>query len=119
MTMTNEEILRSFRAAAKPKEQVSILAQLNGCGEEKIRNILTAGGVDGRQLPRKKTAQKGVQKSKGGTMIAVMREEERRLLEQKQELPERIAALQRELEAADGKLDALHKAMELIGEVFC
>lgn len=44
MTMTNDEIVCSFNNAAKPAAQVRILADLNGCPEEKIRKILVSGG---------------------------------------------------------------------------
>lgn len=118
MQMSNDEIVRSFKNAEKPREQVSVPAQLNGCSEEKIRAILSEGGIDGRQLPRKKTVQKGKPQGKSGTILSVMRDEERRLVEQKNVLPERIRALQEELEALDGKLEALRKAEKLIGEAF-
>ena len=52
--MTDAEILKSYRAAAKPAAQVEILADLNGVSVDKIKEILVAQGIDHRQLPRSK-----------------------------------------------------------------
>lgn len=45
MQMTNEEIIRRYKNGANKKEQINILAQLNGENPEKIRNILQTAGV--------------------------------------------------------------------------
>lgn len=55
MTMTNFEIVQNYNQAKDPKAQVAILAELNACSVEEIVDILKAGGVDGRQLPRVKS----------------------------------------------------------------
>ena len=44
MTMTNEEICRSFRNAATPRKQIGILAELNQCDRSRIVDILREGG---------------------------------------------------------------------------
>lgn len=61
MTMTNEEIVRDYKAAKTPSKQIHILADLNQCSREKIKQILVAGGC---KLPGNcvgtKTKSKGV-----------------------------------------------------------
>ena len=54
MEMTKEEIVKSYREAKDKRRQLCILADLNECKEDKIREILLAGGIDGRQLPRQR-----------------------------------------------------------------
>lgn len=44
MTMTNEEICRDYRAAKAPSKQIRILAELNQCSRDKIKQILVEGG---------------------------------------------------------------------------
>ena len=44
MTMTNEEICRSFRQAMQPRKQIGILAELNQCDRSRIVEILREGG---------------------------------------------------------------------------
>lgn len=61
MTMTNEEICRDYKAAKAPSKQIHILADLNQCDREKIKQILVEGGC---KLPGNcvgtKTKSKGV-----------------------------------------------------------
>ena len=45
MEMSNNEIFSKFKRAEEKKEQISILAQLNGCNEEKIKQILIDEGI--------------------------------------------------------------------------
>lgn len=45
MNMTNEEIIRNYKEAKNPYKQAKILAQLNGCSEDEIKNILHEAGV--------------------------------------------------------------------------
>ena len=44
MQMTNEEIIREYRGAKNKKEQIKILADLNTCDTNTIKEILAAGG---------------------------------------------------------------------------
>ena len=44
MTMTNEEICRSFRQEATPRKQIGILAEMNQCDKSRIVEILREGG---------------------------------------------------------------------------
>lgn len=46
MNMTNEEIVRDYKQAAKPAEQIAILADLNGCTKKEIAQILIDAGMD-------------------------------------------------------------------------
>lgn len=61
MTMTNEEICRDYKAAKATSKQIHILADLNQCSREKIKQILVEGGC---KLPGNcvgtKTKSKGV-----------------------------------------------------------
>jgi len=43
--MSNNEIVSKFKRAEGKKEQISILAQLNGCNEETIKQILIDEGI--------------------------------------------------------------------------
>ena len=53
MMMTELEIVSTFRQAKYPGKQVEILAQLNGCTTEEIKEILLRNGVEQKNLPRK------------------------------------------------------------------
>lgn len=46
MWMTDEEIIRMYRQAKDPVEQIEILAQLNGVKTKTIVTILTNSGLD-------------------------------------------------------------------------
>lgn len=46
MTMTNEEIIRDYKAAKTPSKQIGILAELNQCSRQRIKDILVAGGCE-------------------------------------------------------------------------
>lgn len=50
--MTNGEIVKSYLAAKDKKKQIGILAELNLCSTEQIKEILIECGVDSRQMPR-------------------------------------------------------------------
>ena len=56
MNMTNEEIARDYRAAKSKMKQIPILADLNGCDNKTIVNILLEEGesVPGQFLPKRK-----------------------------------------------------------------
>ena len=62
MTMTNEEIVRDYKAAKAPSKQIAILADLNQCDRTKIKQILVEAGckLPGNCLPNPKTKSKGV-----------------------------------------------------------
>lgn len=52
MQMSNLEIVGRYRRADNKKEQIEILAQLNGCNKEQIKGILIEGGIAESQLPK-------------------------------------------------------------------
>ncbi len=52
MQMSNEEIVKNYREAKDKAKQLGILAELNACDEQKIKDILTEGGIDYRSFPR-------------------------------------------------------------------
>lgn len=56
MEMPTSEIVQRFKNAADKKQQIEILAQMNLCSPEEIRDVLIKGGVDQRTLPRKRKA---------------------------------------------------------------
>ena len=62
MTMTNEEIIRDYKAAKAPSKQINILADLNQCDRKKIMEILVAGGckLPGNCENKPKAKSKGV-----------------------------------------------------------
>lgn len=53
MQMNENEIVRDFKAAKKKREQISILAELNQCSREQIRDILMRNGISEAELPSK------------------------------------------------------------------
>lgn len=53
MQMTNNEILANFRQAKDKKEQLKILADLNCCTQEEIRQKLLEAGCDEKEIPTK------------------------------------------------------------------
>ena len=54
MQMTNKEIVSKFNRADNKKEYVKILAQLNGCPEENIIEILRKNDIPESELPKKR-----------------------------------------------------------------
>ena len=56
LPMSAGEIVRSYKQAAKPEEQIGILAELNACTVDEIREILLQLGVE---LPKAKKRQPG------------------------------------------------------------
>lgn len=53
MQMNENEIVRDFRTAKKKREQIGILAELNQCSREQIRDILLRNGINEAELPSK------------------------------------------------------------------
>ncbi len=52
MEMSADEIVREYRTAKNKGKQVTILSELNGCTREDIIAILSAGGINPKELPR-------------------------------------------------------------------
>lgn len=57
--MSNEEILRSYRQAKNPRNQIKILAELNLCDRAEIVQTLKECGVDPKELPNLPRYQRG------------------------------------------------------------
>lgn len=53
MQMKEIEIVGKYNRATNKKEQITILAQLNGCSEEDIRKVLIENGINEEDLPKK------------------------------------------------------------------
>lgn len=55
LPMSESEIVASYRQAAKPAAQITVLADLNACSKERIEEILREAG---EPLPKKRGCQK-------------------------------------------------------------
>lgn len=53
MLMSDFEIVRDYKASAKKGKQIGILADMNGCSREKIRDVLRRNGISEAELPGK------------------------------------------------------------------
>jgi len=73
MTMSNEEIIRSYTQSKDQRKQIGILADLNGCDKEKIRSILIHHGVKlptpGRPKKEIKEAQEKIEKKREAAVV--------------------------------------------------
>lgn len=65
MHMTADEIVRSYREAKAPSKQITILAQLNCCSTDDIRNLLKDAGALKYQRNKTKKAEKKEDDDKG------------------------------------------------------
>ena len=54
LEMTVEEIVRSYREVLDKKHQLEVLADLNVCSKEVIKQVLIEGGVKPQELPRQR-----------------------------------------------------------------
>lgn len=61
MTMTPEEIVRDYKQAAKPMNQIKILAELNGCSNSEIAKILIEAGESVPGIFMNRGKKKGIQ----------------------------------------------------------
>ena len=50
--MTRAEILKSYKEAKDKKNQITILADMNICSKQEIRDELIKAGVPGEELPK-------------------------------------------------------------------
>lgn len=64
MEMTDGEILRKYQQARDQKQRVKILADLNLCSRAKIIEILLEQGVDPKELPKIRGADKPLREPK-------------------------------------------------------
>lgn len=65
MHMTADEIVRSYREAKAPSKQITILAQLNCCSTDDIRNLLKDAGALKYQRHKTKKAEEKEDDDKG------------------------------------------------------
>ena len=117
MEMTNGEIVTSYKQAKHKAAQIGILAELNRCSNKKIVEILVDGGIKPSGLNRvkgelKKTEsepaldpkptpkQEPVKEPEEPTPVkalATLYREAQRLMKQKQDIEDELAALDVEL----------------------
>ena len=57
MQMSDVEIVRSYREAKDKRSQVGVLAELNACSKDYIREILKRSGIDAPKPGRKSTTE--------------------------------------------------------------
>lgn len=65
MHMTADEIVRSYKEAKAPSKQITILAQLNCCSTDDIRNLLKDAGALKYQRHKTKKAEEKEDDDKG------------------------------------------------------
>jgi len=121
VTMTNEEILRSFKQAQNQAEQVRILADLNACDVDTIKEILLSQGVDARKLPRERkpaAPQKAAKASLPLSVLQVIDREMAGLRARQAEIEDTIPKLASEQVSLSAKLDALITAQRVLAEVY-
>ena len=117
MTMTDEEVLRSFRQAKKPSDQVQVLADLNSTTTDNIREILVKQGVDPRQLPRKKrrieqsAPEAAAPVKQVSSFVDALKDEEGRLQARYLELEELLTPFLQEQAALSVKLELVRAAL--------
>lgn len=58
MQMSEGEIVRAYKQAAKKQEQIRILSELNLCDKKTIREILRKNGIDVKEPQNRFTANK-------------------------------------------------------------
>ena len=64
MQMTEEEIVRRYKQADNKRDSIRILAELNGCQKQTIRDVLEANGLGVPKVGNRYTAQAKALKEK-------------------------------------------------------
>lgn len=122
MTMTNEEILKSFREAKAPLKQIAILADLNTCKKSDIRRILMEQGVPEKDLHAANWGEKKVtpladESTQPAAEMVVEDEVSQKPVEEKRSfdaiyfLTKRSLELANEIEAMKARKEALEYAI--------
>ena len=88
MQMTEEEIVRRYKQADNKRDSIRILAELNGCQKQTIRDILEANGLGVPKVGNRYTAQAKALKEKMATEEALKADDP---FEAAEKLPERTA----------------------------
>lgn len=111
MTMTEGEIVRDFKAAKSKAKQIDILAQLNCCSVQTIRDILENNGVVLKGVP--KTTSNKDQQPKQVTAKAEKAEKVVEIREVVKQIPGIVkdCVIQR-VGVLDDKITELEKALE-------
>lgn len=109
--MTESEIVRNYREAKNKREQVTILADLNGCEKEEIIEILLRNGVDQKELPRKRKSSKKLEANSKhlpvDTVISVLAQRVKEIDKELQEHSAVVEALEREKEDIVSYIDGM------------
>lgn len=97
MQVNPSEIARSYRQADNKQAQIKILSELNGCDEQKIKEILAA---EGEELPRARAKRKPKEEPQEETRQEAPEPEIQKISGQRErELPEAVRwALEEEAE---------------------
>ena len=101
MQMSDLEIVNKFKRADNKAGHITILAQLNGCPEDTIRDVLRKGGIPEDEIPvpksKRKTApakEKDNESTKDGSVFEEepkLTEEEQRMLDKALSIPAPVA----------------------------
>lgn len=113
MDMTPEEILRQYNSARSKTKIITVLADLNGCKPKNIKMILANQGVTFDQ-PKKKAAPV----RSDANILAILRDELRRLDAEAEEIPQQIEALQARLQQVQEKVHAVETAAEALTNLY-
>lgn len=105
MQMSNAEIVGKFNRADNKKNMLKILAELNGCSQDDIREILRKNDIPEADIP-KKAGRPTTKKQKEVTEVS-----NTGMHEVRKEVPETVKALVNE------RLESIEKAIkEMINE---
>ncbi len=95
MQMTENEIVASYKRNGEKNSQIQILADLNGCGKEEIKDILKGNGCEIKEPKKKEAKEKAaVQQETINIPLSVWAT----IKEKETFLRGKIAKLERELE---------------------
>lgn len=120
MQMSDLEIVNKFKRADNKAGHITILAQLNGCPEDTIRDVLRKGGIPEDEIPVPKSKRKtsnrktapAKEKVNESTKDGSVFEEEPKLTEEEQRMLDK--ALSIPAPVADAVLARLNKLKKKI-----
>ena len=103
MQMSDAEIVNKFKRADNKAGHITILAQLNGCPEDTIRDVLRKGGIPEAEIPvpksKRKTSNRKPEPAKekvdenildGYVEVPELTEEEQRIVDKACSIPEPV-----------------------------
>ena len=91
MQMSDAEIVRSYKNAKDKRSQVGVLAELNACSKDLIREILSRNGIDAP-----KPGRKAVLTDKAKILLKTEEPESKKMQSANLETPEQPRALKNE-----------------------